>query len=57
MSRAEIVEAAQRSRLAMLVLTRTLAGNNTVTFSGVNTTLAVDSDINDLTSAISASEK
>ena len=33
------------------------AGNNTVTFNGVNTTLAVDTDINDLTSAITASEK
>jgi hypothetical protein len=31
-------------------------GNNTVTFSGVNTNFAVDTDINDLTSAIQASE-
>ena len=33
------------------------AGNNTVTFTGVNTTLAVDSDIKDLAGAIAASEK
>jgi hypothetical protein len=33
------------------------AGNNTVVFSGVNTSLAIDTSIADLTSAISASEK
>lgn len=33
------------------------AGNNSVTFTGVNTTLAVDSDIKDLTGAINASEQ
>jgi len=33
------------------------AGNNTVTFTGVNTTLAVDTDIKDLTGAIAASEQ
>lgn len=33
------------------------AGHNAVTFSGVNTTLAVDTGISDLTSAINASEK
>lgn len=33
------------------------AGHNAVTFRGVNTTLAVDSSISDLTGAITASEK